>query len=96
MKKTVFLIMIFALLANLVFPGLSLIEGDVISENAFLSVAYGTEGETQEDPEIDIDVDISDGTGEDSEGRGLMFYLIAGAIIVVVLVAIVSMTNSKK
>jgi len=95
-KKTVFLVMIFALLANLVFPGLSLFAGDAVVGNTFLPVAYGAEGETQEEPELDIDVDINDDTGGDSEGRGLIFYLIIGAVIVVVLVAIVSMTNSRK
>lgn len=96
MKRTVFLIMIFALLANLVVPGMSFIEGETVVGNPFLTVAYGSEGEGNQDPELDIDVDINDNTGEDSEGRGLLFYLIVGAIIVVVLVAIVSMTNSRK
>jgi hypothetical protein len=71
-KKTVFLIMVFALLVNLVFPGLSLIAGDAMAGNAFLTVAYGAEGETAEEPEIDIDVDINDGTGGDSEGDELL------------------------
>ncbi|WP_409227315.1 hypothetical protein [Gudongella sp. SC589] len=95
MKKTMFLVVAMALLMSAIMPGISLMTEEdelVVTVNQF--VAYASDGDGEEEPDLDVNIDINGGT--DEEGRGLLFYLIVGAVIVVVIVAIVSMTNSKK
>jgi ABC-type dipeptide/oligopeptide/nickel transport system permease subunit len=94
-KKTMFLVVAMALLMSAIMPGISLMTEEdelVVTVNQF--VAYASDGDGEEEPDLDVNIDINGGT--DEEGRGLLFYLIVGAVIVVVIVAIVSMTNSKK